>query len=193
VTLADRLRSSLAVPAVQPPLAGDFPEFRASTSIPAAVLIGITDRSEPGVILTVRRETLRMHAGQIAFPGGRVDPGEDAVAAALREAHEELALEPSLVELVGCLDDYRTVTGYVVTPAVAVVPPDLSLTPHDHEVADWFEAPLGHLLDPARHELKTAVFAGRERRYWQVEWQGRQIWGATAAILINLARRLQWS
>jgi 8-oxo-dGTP pyrophosphatase MutT (NUDIX family) len=193
VTLADRLRSSLAVPAVQPPLAGDFPEFRASASIPAAVLIGITDRSEPGVILTVRRETLRMHAGQIAFPGGRVDPGEDAVAAALREAHEELALEPSLVELVGCLDDYRTVTGYVVTPAVAVVPPDLSLTPHDHEVADWFEAPLGHLLDPARHELKTAVFAGRERRYWQVEWQGRQIWGATAAILINLARRLQWS
>lgn len=193
MTLADRLRSSLAVPAAQPPLAGDFAEIRAAASIPAAVLIGITDRSEPGVILTVRRENLRMHAGQIAFPGGRVDSGEDPVAAALREAHEELAMEPSLVELVGCLDDYRTVTGYVVTPAVAVVPPDLSLKPHDHEVADWFEAPLGHLLDPARHELKTAVFAGRERRYWQVEWQGRQIWGATAAILINLARRLQWS
>lgn len=193
MTLADRLRSSLAVPAAQPPLAGDFPEIRAAASIPAAVLIGITDRSEPGVILTVRRENLRTHAGQIAFPGGRVDPGEEPVAAALREAHEELALDASLVELVGCLDDYRTVTGYVVTPAVAVVPADLSLTPHDHEVADWFEAPLGHLLDPARHELKTAVFAGRERRYWQIEWQGRQIWGATAAILINLARRLQWS
>jgi len=193
VTLADRLRSCLAAPAEQQPLAGDFPEIRAAASIPAAVLIGITDRSEPGVILTVRRENLRTHAGQIAFPGGRVDPGEEPVAAALREAHEELAMEPSLVELVGCLDDYRTVTGYVVTPAIAVVPPDLSLTPHDPEVADWFEAPLGHLLDPARHELKTAVFAGRERRYWQVEWQGRQIWGATAAILINLARRLQWS
>lgn len=193
MTLADRLRSSLAVPAAQPPLAGDFPEFRAAASIPAAVLIGITDRSEPGVILTVRRENLRMHAGQVAFPGGRVDPGEEPVAAAIREAQEELDLNPSLVELVGCLDDYRTVTGYVVTPAVAVVPPDLSLTPHDHEVADWFEAPLEHLLDPVRHELKRAVFAGRERRYWQVEWQGRQIWGATAAILINLSRRLQWS
>lgn len=192
MTLADRLRASLAAPAAEPPLAGDLPEIRSTASIPAAVLIAITDRSEPGVILTVRRDTLRTHAGQIAFPGGRVDPGENPVAAALREAHEELGLDPSSVELVGCLDDYRTVTGYVVTPAVAVVRPDLSLTPHDHEVADWFEAPLGHLLDPARHELKTAVFAGRERRYWQIEWQGRHIWGATAAMLINLARRLRW-
>ena len=191
--LVERLRASLAAPASQPPLAGDLPELRAEASIAAAVLIAITDRAEPGVILTVRRENLRTHAGQIAFPGGRVDLGEEPVGAALREAWEELGLDPVLVDLAGCLDDYRTVTGYLVTAAVGVVPPDLSLIPHDPEVADWFEAPLRHLLDPAEHHSKTAVFAGRERRYWQIEWEGRQIWGATAAMLINLSRRLQWS
>ena len=193
MNLADRLRSALTAPATEPPLAGDLPELRALANIPAAVLIAVTERSEPGVILTVRREHLRTHAGQIAFPGGRVDPGEEPVAAALREAHEELGLDPALVEPVGCLDDYGTVTGYLVTPAVAVVPPDLPLTPHDYEVADWFEAPLAHLLEPAHQQVHTAVFAGRERRYWQIEWDGRQIWGATAAILVNLARRLRWT
>ncbi|MGI8705644.1 MAG: CoA pyrophosphatase [Sphingomicrobium sp.] len=190
--LADRLRSSLAAPADCPPIAGDLPELRGRAAIPAAVLIAITDRSEPGVILTVRRENMRTHAGQIAFPGGRIDPGEDPVSAALREAHEELGLDPALVEPVGTLDEYRTVTGYVVTPAVAVVPPDLPLTPHDNEVADWFETPLAHLLDPAYQKIRTAVFGGRERRYWQIEWDGRLIWGATAAMLVNLSRRLQW-
>lgn len=193
LTLAERLRAGLAAPAAKPPLAGDLPELRAAAAIPAAVLIALTNRSEPGVILTVRREHMRTHAGQIAFPGGRIDPGEEPVSAALREAHEELGLDPALVEPVGVLDDYRTVTGYVVTPAVAVVPPDLALTPHDHEVADWFEAPLAHLLDPAHQQVRTAVFAGRERRYWQIEWDGRQIWGATAAMLVNLSRRLQWT
>lgn len=193
MSLAEDLRSSLAAPAVQPAVAGDLPELRSRAAIRAAVLIAITDRSEPGVILTVRRDHLRTHAGQIALPGGRVDPGEEPVAAAVREAQEELGLDPALVELVGCLDDYRTVTGYVITPAVAVVPPDLPLTPHEHEVADWFETPLAHLLDPANQQLQTAVFAGRERRYWQIEWDGRQIWGATAAMLVNLSRRLQWS
>lgn len=193
MTLAQRLRSSLAAPPLQSPLRGDVPELRSAAAVRAAVLIAITERADPGVILTVRREHLRTHAGQIAFPGGRVDPGEEPVAAAAREAHEELGLDPSVLEHVGCLDDYRTVTGFVVTPAVGVIPPDLPLMPHDLEVADWFEAPLEHLLDPAHHQSKTAVFAGLERRYWQVEWKGRNIWGATAAMLINLARRLQWS
>ena len=193
VKLADRLRTSLASPPKQPPLTGDMPELRGGPSTAAAVLIAITGRPRPGVILTVRREHLRTHAGQIAFPGGRIDPGEDPVAAALREAQEELGLDPALVDVAGCLEDYRTVTGYLVTPAVGLIPPDLTLTPHDLEVADWFEAPLGHLLDPAEHQLKSAVFAGRERSYWQIEWQGRIIWGATAAMLINLSRRLQWS
>jgi 8-oxo-dGTP pyrophosphatase MutT (NUDIX family) len=136
---------------------------------------------------------LRTHAGQIAFPGGRRDPGEDAVHAALREAEEELVLRPSSVEVAGAIDDYRTVTGYVVTPVIGVIPPDLSLQPHELEVADWFEAPLAYLLDPSNQQLQTAVFAGRERRYWQIEWNGRRIWGATAAMLINLSRRLQWA
>ena len=193
MTLAERLGSGLAAPAAQPPLVGDLPELRAKAGIQAAVLIAVTERSQPGVILTVRRENMRTHAGQIAFPGGRVDPGEDAVGAALREAHEELGLDPAAAELVGCLDDYRTVTGYVVTPAVAVVPPDLPLAPHEPEVADWFEAPLAHLLEPANHQRKSAVFAGRERSYWQIEWDDRQIWGATAAIIVNLSRRLQWT
>lgn len=159
----------------------------------AAVLVAITDRPEPGVILTVRREHLRTHAGQVAFPGGRIDPGEDAVIAALREAEEELALPPPAVTVAGSLEDYRTVTGYVVTPVIGVIAPDLPLAPHDEEVADWFEAPLAHLLDPARRRLETAVFGGLERRYWQIKWNERRIWGATAAMIVNLSRRLQWT
>jgi 8-oxo-dGTP pyrophosphatase MutT (NUDIX family) len=193
LTLADRIRSSLAAPPAEPPLQADLPGLRGQATVPAAVLIAITDQPKPGVILTVRREHLRTHAGQIAFPGGRVDPGEDTVSAALREAQEELALEPAQVTVAGSLEEYRTVTGYVVTPVVGVVAPDLPLTPHDHEVADWFEAPLAHLLDPANRQLETAVLAGLERRYWQIEWNERKIWGATAAMIVNLSRRLQWS
>ena len=191
--LFERLRTSLAEPPAQPPLIGDLPELRVGATTPAAVLIAITARSEPGVILTVRRDNLRTHAGQVAFPGGRVDPGEDAVQAAVREAHEELDMEPSLVRPVSALDEYRTVTGFAVTPVVAVVPPDLPLAPHEHEVADWFEAPLAHLLDPTNQKQESAVFAGRERSYWQIEWDGRRIWGATAAMVVNLSRRLQWT
>jgi 8-oxo-dGTP pyrophosphatase MutT (NUDIX family) len=191
--LADRLRSLLQEPPALPPLTGDLPELRANATTAAAVLIGITERAEPGVLLTVRRENLRTHAGQVAFPGGRVEPGEDAIAAALREANEEIGLDPSLADPVGRLDDYCTVTGFVVTPVIAVVPPDLPLAPHELEVADWFEAPLAFLVDPVNQTRQTAVFGGRERRYWQIEWNGRRIWGATAAMLINLSRRLQWS
>lgn len=191
--LADRIRRELATPASQPPLAGDLLEVRALASTPAAVLIAITDRVEPGVILTVRREHLRTHAGQIAFPGGRVDSGEDAIRAALREAEEELGLASPAVDIAGVMEEYRTVTGYVVTPVIGLIPPDLPLQPHEHEVADWFEAPLAYLLHPSNQRLQTAVFDGRERRYWQIEWNGRRIWGATAAMLVNLSRRLQWT
>ena len=190
--LADRLRDALATPPIEPPLVGDLPELRADAKIAAAVLIAITDRAQPGVILTVRREHLRTHAGQIAFPGGRVDPGEDAVAAALREAHEEVLVPPELVEVVGAIEPYRTVTGYVVTPVLGVLPPDLSLEPHEHEVADLFDAPLGFLLDPANQQRKSALFQGRTRHYYEIVWNDRRIWGATAAIIVNLSRRLQW-
>lgn len=193
MNLADRLQASLASESVEPLLVGDLPEVRALADIPAAVLIAITDRDEPGVILTLRREHLRTHAGQIAFPGGRVDPGEDVVAAALREANEEILLDPEQVEIVGAIDPYRTVTGYVVTPVIAVVPPDLPLEPHEHEVADWFEAPLAYVLDRANQHRRSALFQGRERHYYEIMWNDRRIWGATAAMIVNLTRRLQWS
>ena len=190
--LAARLRDALARPPIEPPLEGDLPELRAQADVAAAVLIAITDRPEPGVILTVRREHMRTHAGQIAFPGGRIDPGEDPVAAAIREAHEEVLVPPQLVEVVGAIEPYRTVTGYVVTPVLGVLPPDIALEPHEHEVADLFEAPLGYLLDPSSQRLRSALFQGRTRHYYEIVWNDRRIWGATAAMIVNLSRRLQW-
>ena len=193
MNLTDRLREALTQPSVLPPLEGDLPGERALASVPAAVLVGITDRPDPGVILTVRREHMRTHAGQVAFPGGRIDPGEDSVEAALREAWEELGLDPGAAEIVGAIDPYRTVTGYVVTPVLAVVQPDQPLSPHEYEVADWFEAPLAFVLDPTNQQYKSALFQGRERHYYEIMWGERRIWGATASMIVNLSRRLQWS
>src|ERR1700755_2917150 len=113
MNLADRLRASLASEPTEPLLVGDLSEMRDQASTPAAVLAAITDREEPGVILTVRREHLRTHAGQVAFPGGRIDEGEDAIRAALREAHEEILLTPHAVEVIGQIEPYRTVTSYI--------------------------------------------------------------------------------
>lgn len=192
MTLAIRLRAALERAAVEPLLAGDD-SSRATAATPAAVLIAITDRPEPGIILTVRHADLRTHAGQVAFPGGRIDAGEDAAAAALREAWEELGLDPNLVEPVASLDPYRTITGFAVTPVLGVVPPELPLAPHEPEVADWFEAPLGFVLDPANQVQESVLFEGRRRHYYRIDWNGRNIWGATAAMLVNLSRRLQWS
>ena len=191
-TLAELLRAALATPPTQPPIVGDLQELRAEAALPAAVLIAVTDRPQPGVILTVRREHLRTHAGQIAFPGGRLDPGEEAVAAARREAQEEILLDPAAVDVAGSIEPYRTVTGYVVTPVLGVIPPDLPLQPHEHEVADWFEAPFDYLLDSANQHRRSALFQGRTRHYYEIVWEDRRIWGATAAMIVNLSRRLRW-
>lgn len=191
--LAERFRLSLDRQQSRPLLGGDdFDGSADQSSIPAAVLVAITDCPTPGMILTVRREHMRTHAGQVAFPGGKIDDGEDAVTAALREANEELGLDPANVTIIGALDPYRTITGYDIVPVLGVIPPGLALEPHEHEVADWFEVPLDFVLDPARHHRRTALFRGRDRHYYEINWNDRKIWGATAAMIVNLSLRLQW-
>ena len=191
MTIAERLAEALARPAPTDLQHGDLADDQIADGHDAAVLVAVTDRPEPGVLLTLRREHLRAHAGQVAFPGGRLDPGEDHVAAALREAHEEIALDPALVRSLGSADPYRTITGYRVVPIVAVIPPDLDLAPHEDEVAELFEAPLSFLVDPANHRRVSIEHEGKSRHYWQIDWHGRRIWGATAAMIVNLARRLE--
>jgi 8-oxo-dGTP pyrophosphatase MutT (NUDIX family) len=190
MSLVDRIARSLAADPPRDLLLGDIVEGLDEEPSPAAVLVAITDQPAPGLILTTRRDNLRTHAGQVAFPGGRIDPGETPVQAALREAHEELGLDPADVTVLGEADSYRTVTGYSVTPVVGLVPAGLDLTPNPAEVAGWFEAPLDFVLDPANQRRMSAEFRGRTRHYYQIDWQGRRIWGATAAMLVNLARRI---
>jgi 8-oxo-dGTP pyrophosphatase MutT (NUDIX family) len=192
MSIADRLRLSLAADHQADLLGGDVLEDE-HHGTPAAVLVAVTDRPEPGLILTVRRENLRTHAGQVAFPGGRIDPGEDAIAAAVREAHEEILLDPKAVEVIGVIPPYRTVTNYSVTPVIGVIPADLPLAPHEQEVAELFEAPLAFVLDAANQQKRSALFRGRERHYYEIDWNGRRIWGATAAMIVNLSRMIQWS
>ena len=136
MTLADRLRESLARGAGREMLLrGDHDHLELLAEVaPAAVLVPVTDRPEPGVILTRRTDTLRRHPGQIAFPGGRIDPGEDPVTAALREAEEEIGLPRDQVTVVGEANRYRTVTSYEITPVIGVVPPDLTFRPSEAEV-----------------------------------------------------------
>jgi 8-oxo-dGTP pyrophosphatase MutT (NUDIX family) len=190
MSLVDRIARSLVADPPHDLLPGDLIEGEDGEPLLAAVLVAIIDRPEPGLILTVRREHMRKHAGQVAFPGGQIDEGESAVRAALREAQEELALDPDLVQVLGEADQYRTVTGYSVTPVIGLVPPDLPLVPNPEEVADWFEAPLDFVLDPINQHRMSAEYQGRTRHYYQIDWQGRRIWGATAAMLVNLRKRI---
>lgn len=158
---------------------------------PAAVLIPLVLRNEPSVLLTTRTEKLRRHAGQVAFPGGRIDPDDAGpVAAALRESHEEVGLAPEHVDVLGLGSPFRTGTGFLVQPVVGTLPPDLPLKPNPAEVANIFEVPLSFVLDPRHHQQREGEFKGHKRRYYVIDWQGRHIWGATAGMLVELAELL---
>ena len=164
---------------------------------PAAVLVPLVLGPTPGVLLTKRTAHLSNHAGQVSFPGGRIDPEDaSAEAAALREAEEEIGLDPARVEIVGRLSDYITGTGYRITPVIGLLPPGaalaaLGLRPSAQEVDDVFELPLSVLLDPAAPQRRRAQWRGRWREFWVWPHPDHYIWGATAGILMNLAARLR--
>ena len=159
---------------------------------PAAVLAAITERDRPGFLMIHRPSNMRSHPGQVAFPGGKIDPGETPVEAALREAWEELGIHERDVTVIGTSDTYRTGSGYAVTPVIAVVPPDLELNPSPTEVAQWFEAPVDFVFDHENQVEQSAFWQGAERRYIEIMWQQHRIWGVTAAIIHNLSRRIAW-
>ena len=158
----------------------------------AAVLVPLVYGAEPGVLLTLRASHLKDHAGQVAFPGGRVEPDDaSAEAAALREAQEEIGLPPGQVELAGRLPDYVTGTAYRITPVLGLLPSGLALSPCEDEVAAIFTLPLSTLLDPAAPQRRRAEWRGRQREFWVWPHPEHYVWGATAAILVHLAHRLR--
>jgi 8-oxo-dGTP pyrophosphatase MutT (NUDIX family) len=158
---------------------------------PAAVLIPVVDRPDPTVLLTLRTESLSSHAGQIAFPGGRIDPGDASpLAAALREADEEIGLKRDYIEPLGYLDLYLSGTGYRIAPTVARVRPGFQLSVNPAEVADTFEVPLAFVMGPENHQRHSREWRGMMRSYYAMPFGDRYIWGVTAGILRNLYERL---
>jgi 8-oxo-dGTP pyrophosphatase MutT (NUDIX family) len=190
-----RASQSVSVPAdaIAVPAAESLLGFAADELVRAAVLVPILTGPAPCVLLTKRTTHLSRHPGQVSFPGGRIDPDDaDAEAAALREAQEEIGLHPEAVEIAGRLPDQITGTGYVVTPVIGLLgptPPDLELSPE--EVEALVELPLAVLLDPAAPQRRRAESRGRLREFWVWPHPEHDIWGATAAILVQLARRLR--
>lgn len=189
------LHAALAVPA---PPSSDYDlnpgiKLAAGRKLrPAAVLVAIVPGAKgAGVLLTKRSSKLEHHPGQIAFPGGKVDPGDaSAEAAALREAHEEVGLLPEKVRILGRLPSHETVTGFDVVPVLALVDGPFRPVPEAGEVDEVFEVPLAHLADPARFRIEGRRWRGQRRLYYTVPWGPYYIWGATARILRGLADRL---
>jgi len=160
---------------------------------PAAVLIGLIKRGPDDfhVLLTKRADDLASHAGQVSFPGGRIDDGDPSpLAAALREAQEEIGLAPDLIEPIGYLDTYETGTGFRILPVVGFVDPQAEFVPHPGEVAAIFDVPLRFLMDPQNHERHAREYGGRTRHFFAFPYQDYYIWGATAGMLVNLWERV---
>ncbi|MCS6876826.1 MAG: CoA pyrophosphatase [Geminicoccaceae bacterium] len=164
----------------------------AGPATPAAVLIGLVGRPDgPRLLLTQRTAHLKDHAGQISFPGGRIEPEDpDPIGAALREAEEEIGLAPSRVEVLGRLASYRTRTGFLIHPVVGWIEPPLEVRPDPFEVAEVFEVPLAFALDPRNHRRDFYLRDGLRREFWVVPFEDRYIWGATAGMIVNLAHLL---
>lgn len=189
----DRLRAALALPAevssdfdLNPSLA---PRGAARKLRPAAVLIAVDDAG--GVVLTKRASHLRHHPGQIAFPGGRQDAGDpDLAATALREAREEIGLNPAQVRILGALPTHETVTGFLVTPFLARLDGAFIPRPEPGEVAEVFRAPLSHVMDPACYVIERRIWRGTWRHFYAVPWGPYYIWGASARMLRGLAERM---
>lgn len=164
-----------------------------SVRTPAAVLVPLVRRgSECSVLFTRRNEGMRTHAGQVSFPGGRIERDDaDAIAAAVRETEEETGIQRRLVRPLGFLDCFETISGFGVTPVVAEVDAGYTLAPDPREVAEVFEVPLPFLLDVANVRRSQIDWRGRRREIYEYDFEGRRIWGATAAMLVNLLRRME--
>jgi 8-oxo-dGTP pyrophosphatase MutT (NUDIX family) len=170
----------------------DLEHLFSGPGVPAAVLIGLVGYpAGPSVILTHRQPFLKNHAAEISLPGGRVEPtDEHPAAAALRETFEEVGLSPDRVELLGCLAPHTTVTGFLVYPFVGWIEPPVELTLDAREVAEAFEVPLSFVLDSANHRRESAFLRGGHHEFYVLDYPGHRIWGATAQILVSLARAL---
>lgn len=176
-----------------PELFSDYRIQPEDTFRPAAVLMAVTEHDEtPSFLLLHRPSNMRAHPGQIAFPGGKIDAGETPEEAALREAWEELGIHGDHVRVIGTSDIYKTGSGYEITPVLASVPHDIAITPNPTEVAQWFKAPADFVLNPANQVERWVEWEGGMRPYYEIQWQEHCIWGVTAAILVNLSRRLAW-
>lgn len=192
----DELRARLAAIATQAEeghvaYGADVLEVLDVPPIPAAVLVPVVIGPVPGILLTKRNAHLNNHAGQVSFPGGRMDAGETPEQTALREAEEEVALAPRHVEVLGRMTDYVTGTGFRITPVLGVLPPGLALRPSPEEVDSVFELPVDVLLDPRAPQRQRRQVRGMWREYWVWPHPEHFIWGATAAILVHLAERLR--